>query len=65
MFLFSNNINYRLFKATPKEIQSIKTAGDILSSMIGVGEDSDIEFLFIVKQIDRFLKRNGEKRMYK
>lgn len=49
---------------TPAQIKAIGTAADILSAMIG-GGDEEGEFKKCVTLIDRFLKKNGYKREYK
>ena len=47
---------------TEKELTAIVNAIDTLSTMVGVGEESDVEFLKIVKTTDKMLNRNGYKR---
>jgi hypothetical protein len=60
-YRFSSVCRYIITKT---QIKAIKDAGDILSAMIGVGTEFDPEAKRIVKNIDKFLKANGQKRNF-
>jgi hypothetical protein len=55
----------RKVKITKAQLEAIKTAGDTLSGMIGVGSDFDPMATKVVRLIDRFLKANNEKRNFR
>lgn len=52
-------------KITELEIRAVGNAGDILSAMCGgMDESAEKEFKKTIQCIDRFLKRNGYKRVF-
>lgn len=53
-------------EVTKHQLNCIVNAADILSAMIGCGEEeTDLEFKRSVKGVDAMLKSNGYKRMCK
>lgn len=52
------------FKITVPQLLAIINARDMLSAMVGGGEDFDVEAKKTVRSIDRFLKKHGLKSKY-
>lgn len=57
--------NKKKLIATEAQVRAIGEAADMLSAMIGGGEEFDVEAKKLVKLLDNFLKKNNLKRKYK